>query len=58
MAASRPVQAKTGATGAGAIIGTMCPHLPACPPADRPDRDAARTGPLIPSKGGACSATA
>ena len=29
----------------------MCPHLPACPPADRPDRDAARTVACHPEQG-------
>ncbi len=29
----------------------MCPHLPACPPADRPDRDAARTVASHPEQG-------
>ena len=29
----------------------MCPHLPACPPADRPDRDAARTAAFHPEQG-------
>jgi hypothetical protein len=29
----------------------MCPHLPACPPADRPDRDAARTVAFHPEQG-------
>jgi Family of unknown function (DUF5999) len=29
----------------------MCPHLPACPPADRPDRDAARTVTSHPEQG-------
>ncbi|HEY1005308.1 MAG TPA: DUF5999 family protein [Streptosporangiaceae bacterium] len=29
----------------------MCSHLPACPPADRPDRDAARTVAPHPEQG-------
>jgi hypothetical protein len=29
----------------------MCSHLPACPPADRPDRDAARTVASHPEQG-------
>ena len=29
----------------------MCPHLPACPPADRPDRAAARTVASHPEQG-------
>jgi hypothetical protein len=29
----------------------MCPHLPACPPADRPDRDAAHTVAFHPEQG-------
>jgi hypothetical protein len=29
----------------------MCSHLPPCPPADRPDRDAARTVALHPEQG-------
>jgi hypothetical protein len=29
----------------------MCPHRPACPPADRPDRDAARTVAGHPEQG-------
>jgi hypothetical protein len=29
----------------------MCPHLAACPPADRPDRDAARTVASHPEQG-------
>ena len=29
----------------------MCPHLPACPSADRPDRDAARTVASHPEQG-------
>ena len=29
----------------------MCPHLPACPPADRRDRDAARTVASHPEQG-------
>ena len=29
----------------------MCPHRPACPPADRPDRDAARTVASYPEQG-------
>ena len=29
----------------------MCPHLPACPAADRPDRTAAAPWPLTPSQG-------
>ena len=29
----------------------MCPHLPACPPADRPDRAAARTVTFHPEQG-------
>jgi hypothetical protein len=29
----------------------MCPHLPACPPADRPDRGAARTVASHPEQG-------
>ena len=29
----------------------MCPHLPACPPADRPDRAAARTVAFHPEQG-------
>jgi hypothetical protein len=29
----------------------MCPHLPACPPADRPDRHAARTVACHPEQG-------
>ena len=29
----------------------MCPHRPACPPADRPDRDAARTVASHPEQG-------
>jgi hypothetical protein len=65
MAALRPDEAKTGA--ARAIIGTpethvtprparyeidiSCPHLPACPPADRPDRAAARTVASHPEQG-------
>jgi len=29
----------------------MCPHQPPCPPADRPDRDAARTIAFHPEQG-------
>jgi len=29
----------------------MCPHQPPCPPADRPDRDAARTIACHPEQG-------
>jgi len=29
----------------------MCPHQPPCPPADRPDRDAARTIVFHPEQG-------
>ena len=29
----------------------MCPHIPACPPADRPDRAAARTVASHPEQG-------
>ena len=29
----------------------MCPHLPACPPADHPDRAAARTVAFHPEQG-------
>ena len=29
----------------------MCPHRPACPPADRPDRGAARTVAAHPEQG-------
>ena len=29
----------------------MCPHLPVCPPADRPDRAAARTVAFHPEQG-------
>ncbi|HEY2239717.1 MAG TPA: DUF5999 family protein [Streptosporangiaceae bacterium] len=29
----------------------MCPHQPPCPPADRPDRDAARTVAFHPEQG-------
>ena len=29
----------------------MCPHLPACPPADRPDHAAARTVAFHPEQG-------
>ncbi len=29
----------------------MCPHLPECPPADRPDRHAARTVASHPEQG-------
>ena len=29
----------------------MCPHLPACPPADRPDRAAARAVAFHPEQG-------
>ena len=29
----------------------MCPHLPVCPPADRPDRDAARSVASHPEQG-------
>ena len=29
----------------------MCPHRPLCPPADRPDRDAARTVAAHPEQG-------
>ena len=29
----------------------MCPHRPACPPADRPDRGAARTVASHPEQG-------
>ena len=29
----------------------MCPHLPACPPADRPDRHAARIVASHPEQG-------
>ena len=29
----------------------MCSHLPACPPADRADRDAARTVASLPEQG-------
>jgi Family of unknown function (DUF5999) len=29
----------------------MCPHRPACPPANRPDRDAARTVASHPEQG-------
>jgi hypothetical protein len=29
----------------------MCPHRPPCPPADRPDRDAARTIAFRPEQG-------
>ena len=30
---------------------TMCPHLPPCPAADRPDRTAARTVAFHPGQG-------
>jgi len=29
----------------------MCPHQPSCPPAERPDRDAARTIAFHPEQG-------
>jgi hypothetical protein len=29
----------------------MCPHQPSCPPADRPDRDAAQTVAFHPEQG-------
>jgi hypothetical protein len=29
----------------------MCPHQPSCPPADRPDRDAAHTVAFHPEQG-------
>ena len=42
-----------GPNGVGKTYGgrPMCPHLPACPPADRPDRAAARAVAVHPEQG-------
>ena len=50
MAAPRPGQSPR-VTTAPYGGGQMCPHRPACPPADRPDRAAARTVAFHPEQG-------